>query len=107
MVDPKYWTDLAERMGKLVAEKNAAYGDSVRNSAVIMQALYPNGISPEQIPASLVIVRIIDKLSRIANDPGWGGEDPALDIMGYGMLLHELIEHGIIPEEKEGDRASS
>jgi len=87
--------ELAANTGKLVTEKNRAYGDSVRNSAKIMQLLYPNGIAFDQIPGALVTVRIIDKLSRIANDPKYGGEDPAQDITGYGLLLQELIKNGL------------
>jgi len=89
------WIELARKTGQLVAEKNAAYGDSVRKSARIMQTLYPEGIKPDQIPAALVTVRILDKLSRIANDPNYGGEDPALDVTGYGLLLQELVKNGL------------
>jgi hypothetical protein len=89
------WIELARKTGQLVAEKNAAYGDSVRKSARIMQTLYPEGIKPDQIPAALVTVRILDKLSRIANDPKYGGEDPALDVTGYGLLLQELVKNGL------------
>lgn len=60
-----------------------------------MQILYPQGILRDQIPAALVTVRILDKLSRIANDPGYGGEDPAQDIAGYGLLLMDLIRNGL------------
>lgn len=87
--------ELGLKTGKLVEEKNAAYGDSVRNSAKIMQILYPRGISTKQLPAALVTVRIIDKLSRISHDPEYGGEDPAQDITGYGLLLQELVKNGL------------
>lgn len=89
------WLELAQKTGELVVEKNAAYGDSVRNAAKIMQLLYPKGIAFEQIPAALVVVRILDKLSRIANDPTFKGEDPAQDITGYGLLLQELQKNGL------------
>jgi len=86
---------LAEATGKLVTEKNAAYGDSVRTSGKIMQLLYPEGIAFDQIPVALLTVRVLDKLSRIANDPSYGGEDPAQDITGYGLLLMELVKNGL------------
>lgn len=95
MITREQWLELAQKTGELVAEKNAAYGDSVRNAAKIMQLLYPRGIAFEQIPAALVVVRVLDKLSRIANDPTFGGEDPALDVTGYGLLLQELIKNGL------------
>jgi len=87
----QHWIELATKTAEVVATKNAAYGDSVRNSGKILQILYPDGVSVEQIPAMLVIVRIVDKLSRIANDPNFGGEDPAQDITGYGLLLQDLF----------------
>jgi hypothetical protein len=86
---------LGKEVGELVAKKNEAYGDSVRNSGKIMQILYPRGVTAEQIPAALVTVRILDKLSRIANDPAFGGEDPAQDIAGYGLLLMDLVRGGM------------
>lgn len=93
--EPSIFEKLAEATGKLVTEKNAAYGDSVRTSGKIMQLLYPNGIAFDQIPAALLTVRVLDKLSRIANDPSYGGEDPAQDITGYGLLLQELVKNGL------------
>ena len=95
MIQKDEWLNIAKRTGELVAEKNKAYGDSVRKTAKIMQVLYQDGISHDQIPAALVTVRILDKLSRIANDPEWGGEDPAQDITGYGLLLQELVKNGM------------
>jgi len=97
LLTKEQWLELARKTGEIVAEKNAAYGDSVRNTAIIVQTLYPKGITVEQIPAMLVTVRILDKLSRIANDPEYGGEDPAQDITGYGMLLQDLVQNGLVP----------
>jgi hypothetical protein len=72
-------------LGKLVAEKNAAYGDSVAFSEFLMKELYPHGISPEQYKDALLIVRISDKLKRVANNKGAFEENPFLDIAGYGL----------------------
>lgn len=95
MLTKEQWLELAREVGETVANKNEAYGDSVRRSAKIMQVLYPEGISFDQIPAALLAVRVVDKLSRIANHPSYGGEDPALDIAGYGLLLQELVKNGL------------
>jgi hypothetical protein len=99
MLSREEWLELANATGELVAEKNAAYGDSVRNTAIIMQLLYPDGITVEQIPAVLVTVRILDKLSRIANNPNYNNEDPALDITGYGLTLQDLVRNGLRPNK--------
>ena len=99
MLDRDQWIALGMSTAQIVAEKNASYGDSIRKSAKVMQILYPDGVTADQIPAMLVTVRIVDKLSRIANDPGLGGEDPAQDITGYGLLLQELWKNGLNPSE--------
>ena len=87
--------ELVQKTGEVVVQKNAAYGDSVRRSGQVMQILYPHGITVDQIPSALLLVRVLDKISRIANDPGFGGEDPALDITGYGILLQDLFRNGL------------
>ena len=70
----------------LVAEKQVAYGDSFGRSGEIMRVLYPNGVSVEQLEDALVVVRIVDKLFRIANVKDAFGESPFRDIMGYALL---------------------
>lgn len=73
--------------GTLLKEKNAAYGNSVESSGAIIKALYPSGVSVEQYDDFLVIVRILDKFSRIAkgNKKAFG-EDPWKDVAGYALL---------------------
>jgi hypothetical protein len=77
---------MGEQIGKLVEEKQAAYGDSFGRSGEILRVLYPQGISLEQIDDALCIVRIVDKLFRIATDKDALGESPYRDIAGYGIL---------------------
>lgn len=82
-------------IGRLVAEKQAAYGNSFGLSGGILKDLYPNGIQPDQYTDMLVIVRIIDKLFRIANKKDAFGESPYQDIAGYGIL--GVIKDGEMP----------
>lgn len=98
MLTREQWIALGTKIGTIVAEKNSAYGDSVRKSAIILNILYPE-IPRETMSKILLTVRILDKLSRIANDPGFGDEDPSLDISGYGLLFHDLIVNGVVPED--------
>lgn len=77
---------IAAEIGKLVDEKQAAYGDSFGKAGKVMKILYPNGIPLEKIDDALCIVRIIDKLFRIATDKDALGESPYRDISGYGLL---------------------
>jgi len=93
----------AQRIASLVTEKQAAYGDSFGRSAAVLRELYPNGIKPDQYDDLLTIARVLDKLFRIANDKGYGGESPWADINGYSLLAlakeETSIAPGRVPEE--------
>ena len=73
-------------IGKLVDQKNAAYGSSFEKSEQILQVLYPEGIKPVQYKDMLAITRLVDKLFRIATNKDAFGENPFKDIAGYGLL---------------------
>ena len=77
---------IATEIGKLVEEKNLAYGSSFLKSEKILKILYPDGIRPDQYKDMLAITRIIDKLFRIATQKDAFGENPFKDIAGYGIL---------------------
>lgn len=78
--------DLARDIGKLVDEKNAAYGNSFEQAGDFLRLLYPDGIPPEKYGDMLCVVRIFDKLKRIATKKGAFSESPYQDIVGYGLL---------------------
>ena len=80
------YSQRGEEIGKLVEHKNEIYGDSFRKSGEILRLLYPDGMKPEQYDDVLAIVRIIDKLFRIATDRDALGESPWEDIAGYSLL---------------------
>jgi hypothetical protein len=80
------YEETAEEIGKLVSQKNQAYGSSFAESHKILSVLYPNGIKPEQYTDALAIIRVLDKLFRIATDRDALGESPWRDIAGYGIL---------------------
>ncbi|KAA0888702.1 hypothetical protein [Oryzomonas rubra] len=77
---------IAEKIANTVAKKNAAYGDSTTKCGEFLELLYPNGVQPEQYADMLGVVRVFDKLMRIANDKDAFGEDPWEDIAGYGII---------------------
>ena len=77
---------LGADIGRLVAEKQAAYGDSFGKSGQVLKILSPDGIKPEQYDDALAVIRIIDKLFRVATDKTAFEENPFLDIAGYGIL---------------------
>jgi hypothetical protein len=76
---------VATEIAELVEKKSKAYGDSFGKSGEILKLLYPDGIKPDQYTNALAIVRIVDKLFRIATDKDAFGEDPWRDIVGYGL----------------------
>lgn len=77
---------IGKELGRLVAEKQAAYGDSFGQSGAVLRVLYPGGISPDQYDDALAVVRVVDKLFRVANQRDYAGESPWRDIAGYGLL---------------------
>lgn len=73
-------------VAELVKSKQIAYGDSFGQSGKVMEILYPSGIPVNKLADALTIVRIIDKLFRIANEKDAFMESPYADIVGYGLL---------------------
>lgn len=73
-------------IGKMLNEKQAAYGDSFGKAGGIVKILYPDGIPPSKLDDALTMIRVIDKMFRIATDRDALGEDPWKDIAGYSIL---------------------
>ncbi len=86
------WEAIGAEIGRLVATKQAAYGDSFGKAGSVMRILYPEGIKLEQLDDALTLVRIIDKLFRVATDRDALGESPFRDIAGYSLLAVARIE---------------
>jgi len=83
------YKNAAVSVAELVAEKQLAYGNAVEKTTEIIKVLYPNGIPIEAYPTALIVVRIIDKLMRIATSKGkidQMNESPFQDILGYSLL---------------------
>lgn len=81
------YAQLGQEIGLLVERKQAAYGDSFNRAGEVLRQLYPTGVGPEQYDDLLCVVRILDKLFRIATDRDALGESPYRDIAGYGLLV--------------------
>jgi len=84
------YQSIGEDIGALVDQKNKQYGSSFSRAGQIMRVLYPNGIALQQMDDALAVVRVIDKLFRIAqrgvDGKDLGGESPWRDVTGYGIL---------------------
>lgn len=82
------YEEIGAEIGRLVDRKQKAYGRSFDHSGKIMSILYPHGIKPDQYDDLLGMVRIIDKLFRIATDRNALGENPWQDVAGYALLMN-------------------
>ena len=83
---PKDYFYTAQKVAYTVTKKNVQYGDSFSDAPKILAILYPKGIAPEKYGSVLTIVRVLDKLKRIATDNDPTGESPWADIAGYALL---------------------
>ena len=92
--------DAGTRIGKLVQEKNKVYGNAFATCAEALFLLYPDGVHPSQYRDMLALVRIWDKMMRIATDRDALGESPFGDIAGYGLL-------GLVAVEEEQRSAAA
>lgn len=107
----KTFVEIATEIGELVTEKNLAYGSSFARAGEFLALLYPAGLRPEQYGDALLLVRMFDKMMRIATDRDALGESPFLDLSGYGILgahMHQQKEgRGECLENASGENAWS
>lgn len=101
----KTYEQLGAEIGSLVEEKQRCYGDSFGKSGAILRVLYPDGISLNDLDEALTVIRVVDKLFRIATDRDALGESPWRDIAGYALLSVKRIEDSIDdrPKPAQGD----
>jgi hypothetical protein len=77
---------IASDLSTILSMKNEAYGNAFDKTTAILTLLYPNGITVEQYKDVHVIIRMLDKISRIARDNDPFGESPYKDLAGYSIL---------------------
>ena len=78
--------DLAREIADLLEVKQGQYGDSVGTAPAILALLYPDGVRVEQYADLLTVVRMLDKLKRVATSRADDPEDPWVDLAGYAIL---------------------
>lgn len=81
------YVEIGKEIGELVQDRNKNYGNSFQQSGEIMRILFPNGIPPEKYTVVLALVRIIDKIFRLATNPNYNGENCWQDMAGYCILM--------------------
>jgi hypothetical protein len=94
MSNPIKYEQIGMRIGALVDEKNRAYGDSFNKSHKFLELLYPEGIKIEQYSDMLALIRMFDKMMRVANQKEAFGENPFKDLAGYAILKSEEDNSG-------------
>ncbi len=77
---------LGEELADMLDNKNRQYGDSYARMAHVLPMFYPDGVPGDHLLDAVFILRIIDKLMRIASAQGDDLEDPVKDIAGYAIL---------------------
>lgn len=92
---------IAEELGKLVREKNDAYGSAYALCATFLELLFPGGVHVDRYTDMLLLVRMFDKQMRIARRKDAFGESPYKDLAGYSVLgIHKDTP---FEKKKEGD----
>ena len=89
------YEEIGKHIGALVDTKNKQYGDAFSKTGDFLEILYPTGIEVEDYDNVLALVRIFDKMMRIANG-NQGDENAWNDLAGYGILMaDDLIKVSI------------
>jgi len=83
---------VAKKLSALLEKKNEAYGNAFQKTTEILKIIYPNGIPATKYKDIHVIVRMLDKINRIAENNDPMGESPYMDLAGYAILA--LVDQG-------------
>ena len=83
---------VGEELTELIVEKRKRYGRNLRYIALFLEILFPEGVPVTAYQHMGVIVRILDKIVRWANnmrrlaagDESDDTESPLWDVAGYG-----------------------
>lgn len=94
MIKDERINQVTNSLAGLLESKNTRYGDSVSKAEDILHLLFPNGIKTKHYVHLHLIIRILDKLSRISSDNVNAGAviDAWNDIAGYAVLGVILTE---------------
>lgn len=102
---------LASDIGSLLQRKNIQNYHSFEKTPEILKLLYPKGVQPDQYENLLFLVRILDKVNRVAAAGQKGQhiqdvEDTTLvDIAGYAILAQTLREGKKLDEKEKQAKA--
>ncbi len=83
----KDFKEIAKEMGEFVTEKNKAYGNSFEECEKFLYMLFPVKIPIKHYGNILCIVRMFDKLKKIAADRDTFQENPFDDLVGIALRM--------------------
>jgi len=92
------YEQLGARVGAVVDKKNLEYGDSINDTDGFLRVLFPCGIPIRAYKDVGLLVRIFDKMKRVAYG-NLGEENAWKDLVGYALLGYECSRREV---EKDG-----
>ncbi len=103
-LDHEDWELAGRHVGRLVGEKRRQYGNALEKSAAILTLLFPGGIQPVQYVDACSMMRVLEKLSRVASGDQ-GDESAWIDIAGHGLVAAKHAVTASIRERTYLDEA--
>jgi len=94
-LEKSLYVRLGKQLADMLCEKRDAYGDNLKSTGEFLRILYPEGIPPSAYDELATVIRVMDKLFRIANkqahdtvgDAWKDKESPRWDVAGYGLAM--------------------
>lgn len=77
---------IGAEIGAKTADKNRKYGDSAGKTGAMFRVIFPDGIPVSAYDDVLLLVRILDKVVRVATGAPDDEESPYSDLAGYGLI---------------------
>jgi len=107
--DVQVCNEVGTEVTRLIMKKRERYGRNLRLTSQFLEILFPEGIPVTAYRYMGVVVRILDKLVRWANNMRseaaghtvMDDESPFADIAGYGLAT--MVDDRLEIEERDGD----
>ena len=101
----KTFKDIASETAEILEIKNRAYGNSFNKTTEFLKLLFPDGVVDDQYCHLMYIIRVLDKIGRIANSsllpPEEGVVDAYKDINGYTTLMLKMLYDDMEKQNQE------
>ena len=84
------YEEIGKNIGALVDKKNKAYGNSFSDVESFIKMIFPEKINVDNYGDAIFIIRLFDKMKRLATDKNAFNEDVYKDIIGLAVRLYVL-----------------